>query len=227
MKLLLIEDNSSIVDFIKIALKLGFPDSKIISTHLGKEGVEFVEKEKPDIVLLDLELPDISGFEVLEQIRAFSEIPIIIETIKDNETDIVRGLTLGADDYIGKPFGQLELIARIRTVLKRINTISTDSLIYEKLYLDISHRTLSHESKSTRLTPTETLLLQTFMKNINKLLTFESLAEIIWGTDYPGSDNTLKVYIRRLRAKVESVSDGTISIISKPGVGFILKTVNS
>jgi two-component system KDP operon response regulator KdpE len=222
MKILVIEDNPHITDFIEIALKMGFPDSKILTTHLGNSGIELVAKEKPDIVLLDLELPDTDGFEVLKQIRAFSEVPIIIETVRDKETDTVKGLTMGADDYIGKPFGQLELMARIKTVLKRSSVGNSDSLYYGKLCLDKYHRILSQESNSERVTPTETLIMEALMKNGEKIRTFDDLSEIIWGTDYPGSCETLKVYIRRLRAKVESVSGNKITIHHQHGVGFML-----
>jgi two-component system KDP operon response regulator KdpE len=223
MKILVIEDSTSIMDFISIALKMGFPGSRIVSTHLGSEGIELVEKEKPDIVLLDLELPDSSGFEVLTQIRAFSDVPIIIETVRDNEPDLVKGLMLGADDYIGKPFGQLELMARIKTVLKRVPAGAFDNPCFGDLYLDIPHHTLHEGTQKTRLTPTESTMIEAFMKKPQNTLSLDDLAELIWGADYPGAEETLKTYIRRLRAKVESVSNGKITISAKPGLGFVLK----
>lgn len=222
MKVLVIEDDSNIVDFISIAIKMGFPNSRVITTHLGKEGIDLVKIESPDIVLLDLELPDISGFDALIKIRSFSNVPVIIETIRDSETDIVKGLMLGADDYIEKPYGQLELMARIKTILRRTSSYDEGKIYYGELNLDSSRRTLKMNNNTVNLTPTETLMMQTFLKNPNSAVTLEDLAQVIWGTDYPGSDNTIKVYIRRLRVKLLSVSGDKLNIHLSPGVGFIL-----
>jgi two-component system response regulator VicR len=222
MKVLVIEDDSNIVDFISIAIKMGFPNSRVITTHRGKEGIDLVKIENPDIVLLDLELPDISGFDALVKIRSFSNVPVIIETIRDNETDIVKGLMLGADDYIEKPYGQLELMARIKTILRRASSYDEGKIYYGELNLDSARRILKMNNNAVNLTPTETLMMQTFLKNPNSAVTLEDLAQVIWGTDYPGSDNTIKVYIRRLRVKLLSVSDDKLNIHLRPGVGFIL-----
>lgn len=221
MKILVIEDDPNIVDFVSIAIKMGFPGSRMVSTHLGKEGIDLVADEKPDIVLLDLELPDINGFDVLARIRSFSDVPVIIETIRDSETDIVKGLTIGADDYIDKPYGQLELMARIKTVLKRFPGYTESNLHYGNLYLDTNHRLLVKEKTSVRLTPTETIIMQAFMQNPSAVQTLDDLAQIIWGIDYPGSDDTIKVYVRRLRVKLLSASNNELSIHIKPGAGFI------
>ncbi len=221
-KILVIEDDPDIREFVSIALKLGFSDSHMLSTHLGNEGIEIVKNENPDIVLLDLELPDISGFEVLREIRAFSNVPIIIETVRDTEADTVRGLTLGADDYIGKPYSQLELLARIKAVLKRTAKDNSSKLSFRDMHLDISRRTLSQGSALVRLTPTETLIIEALMKSDTQRQTFDELAHVIWGTDYSGANDTIRVYIRRLRSKVESVTNGTVSINYKRGTGFIL-----
>jgi len=225
MKVLVIEDDPNIVDFISIAIKMGFPNSRVITTHCGKEGIELVKIEDPDIVLLDLELPDINGFDALVKIRSFSNVPVIIETIRDNETDIVKGLMLGADDYVEKPYGQLELMARIKTVLRRASGFDEGKIYYGELNLDPTRRTLKMNNNIVNLTPTETLMMQTFLKNPNSTVTLEDLAQVIWGTDYPGSDNTIKVYIRRLRVKLLSVSDDKLNIHLRPGVGFILGSV--
>jgi two-component system KDP operon response regulator KdpE len=222
MKVLIIEDDTDIVDFITVALKIGFPGSQVIATHLGSEGLGLVESQNPDIVLLDLELPDLSGFEVLKKIRDFSQVPVIIITIRRTEADIVKGLSLGADEYLKKPFGQLELLARIRLVLKRANLDIHDTLSYRDLILDISHQKLYLGQDSVRLTPTEAIIMEAFLKSSTHAQTFDELAEVIWGINYSGSDDTIRTYIRRLRNKIKSISHDKVSIISKPGIGFAL-----
>ena len=119
MKVLVIEDDKEIVDAISLAFQIRWPEAKVISTRLGQKGVELVESESPDIVILDLGLPDIAGFEVLRQIRLFSAVPTIILTVRAEEADVVKGLEWGADDYITKPFRQLELLARVKSMIRR------------------------------------------------------------------------------------------------------------
>lgn len=224
MKILVIEDDSELVELISIALEIGWPEAKLISTHLGKSGVELVSEENPDIVLLDLGLPDKCGFEVLRAIRSFSDVPIIIETVNKNEDDVVKGLGLGANEYIYKPFGKLELLARIKTVLKNHpSKTSNEYLTCGKLYLDVVQNQLTQGSRSIKLTPTETRIMQALLRNAGQTQTFNDLAEIVWGTDYPGSVNPLRIYIHRIRKKIRFVSDSEVnSIITLPGVGFML-----
>ena len=130
MKVLVIEDDAEIVEFISIAFDVGWPGAEIISTHQGNTGVKLAKTEAPDAILLDLALPDISGFDVLKQIRAFSKVPVIIESVKRSEANIVKGLDFGANAYIVKPFGQFELLARTKTVLRR--TLKTPKNIDRK-----------------------------------------------------------------------------------------------
>jgi two-component system KDP operon response regulator KdpE len=118
MKFLIIEDDPEIVEYVSIAFQVGWPGIELISCHLGNKGLELVARGCPDLVLLDLGLPDVDGYEVLKQIRLFSSVPIIIITVRGSESDIVKGLERGADEYLVKPFGQLELIARIKTILR-------------------------------------------------------------------------------------------------------------
>ncbi|MFC2067664.1 response regulator transcription factor [Chloroflexota bacterium] len=119
MKLLLIEDDSDIVEAISLAFQIRWPEAQVISTQSGKKGVGLVESVQPDIVILDLGLPDIDGFTVLRKIRLFSQVPIIIVTVRADESDIIKGLEWGADDYIIKPFRQLELLARVKAQIRR------------------------------------------------------------------------------------------------------------
>lgn len=121
MKVLMIDDDPNVVETVSLALQIRFPEAELVSTHLGQSGIEMVKIEAPDIVILDLGLPDIGGFEVLKQVRSFSNVPIIILTVWGEENDIARGLALGANDYIVKPFSQVELLARLRVLALRHN----------------------------------------------------------------------------------------------------------
>ena len=223
MKLLLIEDDSELIESVSLALNLGWPGAEVITARLGKRGIELVEEEKPDIVLLDLGLPDINGFDVLKKIRTFSEVPIMIETVHKSENDIVKGLSLGADEYIFKPFGQMELLARIKSVLKKnAYDVSQGTVSCGNLHLNIPGSYLNQGHQSIKLTPTEVRIMQILMENAGKTQTFSDLAEIVWGIDYPGSAKSLRVYIHRLRNKIESISN-TVKITSRPSIGFVLE----
>jgi len=121
VKALMIDDDRNAVETVSLALQIRLPEAELVSTHLGQTGIEMVKREAPDIVILDLGLPDIDGFEVLKQVRSFSDVPVIVLTVWGEENDIVRGLALGANDYIVKPFSQAELLARIRVLALRRN----------------------------------------------------------------------------------------------------------
>ncbi|MFQ5759188.1 MAG: response regulator transcription factor, partial [Candidatus Bathyarchaeia archaeon] len=139
MKVLIIEDDQAIVEAITLALQLSWPESKLVSTNLGQRGTELVESENPDVVILDLGLPDTSGFEVLKQIRLFSSVPILILTVRSDEADIVKGLEWGADDYVVKPFRQLELLSRIKLVTRRRGSLAKETpLVCGKLRFEPS-----------------------------------------------------------------------------------------
>ena len=222
MKVLIIEDDKEIVDAISLAFQIRWPEAKVVSTRLGKKGVEQVESEAPDIVILDLGLPDINGFEVLRQIRLFSNVPIIILTVRAEETDIVKGLEWGADDYIIKPFRQLELLARVKALIRRLTPSEEEPLVVGPLRLDATTGQLFHDSQEIALTITESRLLSHLMRNAGHVVTHSSLAEAIWGNDYPGAADSLKVHIRRLREKIEADPSHPQFILTKAGVGYFL-----
>jgi two-component system KDP operon response regulator KdpE len=226
MKFLIIEDDPEIVEYISIAFEVGWPSVKLITCHHGNKGLELVEKESPDLIILDLGLPDIDGYEVLKQIRLFSTVPIIIITVRGSEADIVRGLERGANEYLVKPFGQLELIARIKTLL-RIN--HPQDIMYPiicgSLPLECNPSTgqLTHGQNSTFLTRTECLLLQKLMANAGRVVTYEELAGAVWGCSYPNATDTLRVYIKRIRTKIEKELQLSNLIHSRTGVGYYLE----
>lgn len=223
MKVLVIEDDRDIVEAITLAFKIRWPEARLVSTHLGEKGVELVESESPDVVILDLGLPDMSGFEVLRQIRLFSSVPVIVLTVRAEESDIVKGLEWGADDYITKPFKQLELLSRVQVQMRRqSSTAETTPLSYGTLQFDPSTRQLLYGEKEVNLTATESQIIYQLMKNAGRVVTHAAVAEGVWGVDYPGAIDSLKVYIRRLREKIEEDPSHPKLILTKAGVGYSL-----
>ncbi len=222
MKVLLIEDDREIIDAISLAFQIRWPEAKLISTRLGEKGVTLVESEEPDIVILDLGLPDINGFEVLRQIRLFSNVPTIILTVRSDETDVVKGLEWGADDYIIKPFRQMELLARVKALIRRRSDSEQEQIKSGPLCLDATTGQLYYNEKEIALTVTESLILGHLMKNAGHVVTHSRLAEAIWGDDYPGAADSLKVHIRRIREKVEADPSHPELILTRTGIGYLL-----
>ena len=223
MKVLIIEDDQAIVEAISLALQLSWPEAKLVSTHLGERGIDLVEKENPDVVILDLGLPDISGFEVLKQVRLFSTVPILILTVRSDEVDIVKGLEWGADDYVVKPFRQMELLSRIKLVTRRrVPLVEEAPLVCGKLRFDPGTWQLFYGEKEISLTPTEGTIISHLMKNVGRVVTHSSLAEALWGVDYPDAADTLRVHIRRLRTKLEADPSHPQIILTKAGIGYLL-----
>jgi two-component system KDP operon response regulator KdpE len=222
MKVLLIEDDREIIDAISLAFKIRWPEAMLVSTRLGQKGVELVEGESPDIVILDLGLPDINGFEVLQQIRLFSQVPTIILTVRSDEADIVKGLEWGADDYITKPFRQLEFLARVKALIRRQGSAEAEMLSYGSLRLDTTIGQLNCEGKDISLTVTENHIMTHLIRNGGRAVTHSSLAEAVWGDDYPGAADSLKVHIRRLREKIEENPSHPRLILTRTGIGYFL-----
>jgi len=222
MKVLIIEDDREILDAITLAFQIRWPEARVISTRLGNKGSELVEKESPDLVILDLGLPDTSGFDVLRQIRLFSRVPIIILTVKSDENDVVRGLENGADDYMTKPFRQLELLARVKALIRRHSPSEDQQVTYGPLRLDAVTGQLYYGEKEIALTLTENRLLAHLIKSAGYVATHSSIARALWDNDYPGSADSLKVHIRRLREKIEADPSRPQLILTRMGVGYFL-----
>lgn len=223
MRTLIIEDDQKIAEFISLAFQTGWPGAKLVLTRRGEEGVDLVEQQTPDLVILDPALPDIDGFNVLKQIRLFSTVPIIIITERADEMSIVKGLEWGADEYMTKPFGQLELLARIRAIMRRqYPPIEELPVVYGPLCLYPSTGHLTLGRKRISLTRTESLILHHLMKNAGQVLTHSSLAKPLWGEDYPGAIDALRVYIQRLRTKLETEPSHPQLILTKPGIGYFM-----
>ena len=223
MKFLVIEDDKTIIDSISLIFQLSWPETKLISTPLGQKGIELAETEHPDVVIIDLGLPDISGYEVLKQIRLFSAVPVIILTVRSEEVDIVRGLEGGADDYIIKPFRQLELLSRIRCVTRRHERVAQEKpLEIGQFYFNPSTWQLVIGEREISVTRTEGSIFYYLLQNAGRVVTHSDLAEALWGVDYPDAADCLRVHIRRLRVKIEEDPRQPQVILTKPGVGYLL-----
>jgi DNA-binding response OmpR family regulator len=224
MKVVIIEDDPEIVEAVSLCLDLRWSGVEVLSASEGLIGIELVEKEFPDIVILDIGLPDIDGFEVCRRLRLSSDVPIVILTVKDQEFDRVRGLELGADDYITKPFSHVELLARVKAVLRR-STIpkleKTDELlVIGKIRIDPTTRGVRMDGKEVKLTTTEYNLLHLLAKNAGQAMPYRVLLEKVWGSEYIDSTDYLKVYIQRLRLKLGDDPQKPELILSEGGVGY-------
>jgi len=223
MKLLVIEDDPEISESVALTVRMRWPEAEVTSTDLGEHGLDLAGSEKPDLILLDIQLPDVSGFDVLKRIRLFSEVPVIILTVKGDEVDVVRGLELGADDYITKPFGQLELLARVHARLRGSGRDRDNMpLSVGPLQLNPLVRSATCSGKEVKLTAIECRILYQLMTKSGRVVTYGELSRDIWGYEYPGSVDSLRVHVRRLRAKIESNPASPQLIVNEPGVGYFL-----
>ena len=226
MKILVIEDDPAIVEFLETALQIGWPEARLASASRGMRGIEMVEDLKPDIILLDLGLPDINGFDVLKRIRSFSSIPVIITTVSGEEGNVVRGLALGASDYITKPLRPLEMIARMKALIKRDSVMSDLDVECGNMHFGNSYQEFYRGNKLIRLTSTEGRILCTLMKNTGHLVTYTDLARAIWGEYYPGVEDTMKSHICHLRQKIEADPSEPKLIQNTAGVGYMFIATN-
>ena len=221
-KILIVEDEESVIDPLELLLsKEGFT---IETARDGREALEKFEKVLPDLVLLDLMIPIISGTEVCRQIRAKSQVPIIMLTAKDTEVDKVVGLELGADDYIVKPYSKAELVARIKAVLRRQGGEATSEvsgvITAGPISIDIDRHLVMINGAATSLPLKEFELLEFLLRNKGRVLTRTQLIDRVWGSDYFGDTKTLDVHIKRLRAKIESDPANPVYIQTIRGLGY-------
>jgi len=226
MKVVIIEDDPEIVEAVSLCFDLRWPDVEVITANEGISGVDLIERDSPDIVILDVGLPDIDGFEVCRRIRLFSDVPIVMLTVKDQEFDKVKGLELGADDYMTKPFSHVELLVRVKAVLRRSTIPDLDRgeepLTIGKLWIDFAAHEVRVDGEAVKLTPTEYNLLYLLARNAGRVMPHRVLLERVWGPDYGDANDYLKVYIQRLRVKLGDESSSPAMIISERGVGYKL-----
>ncbi len=206
MKILIVDDEPDVIKIVTMSFNLQQPDWQILSARNGETALELADRERPDLVLLDVAMPEMDGFEVLKEIRRFTDTPVIMLTAKDDEMSKVMGLERGADDYVTKPFSHLELLARVRTVLRRVQSLP---LAYEEpfvcggLRVDYVQRKALLNGQEVPLTQTEYNLLYYLVRNAGQVLTHEMLLTHVWGPEYADEIDYVKVYISRLRAKLE------------------------
>jgi len=218
MKIVIIEDAADIVEAVSLCFELRWPGSDILSSAEGKRGLELIERESPDIVILDLGLPDIDGFEVLKDIRRFSNVPVVIFTARTAEADIVRGLELGADDYITKPFSHIELLARVQSIPK---SGASGYFSAGDLHIDFDGREVRLAGRTVQLTPTEYNMLYQLVCNEGRVLSHRYLLEKVWSSGSLDDDiSYIKVYVQRLRDKLKDSPETANMIQNVRGVGY-------
>lgn len=221
-KILVIEDEVKISRFLELELK--YEGYIVEQAYDGREGLEKALNGNFQLIILDVMLPSLNGMEVLRRLRQSSEIPVIMLTAKDQITDKVMGLDIGADDYMTKPFAIEELLARIRVALKRHSNIQekTNLMQVDKLTLDLDTYTVTFEGENIELTKREFDLLKYLIENENIVLTRDKILEKVWGYDYIGDTNVVDVYIRYLRTKIDEKFNQKF-IHTVRGVGYLLK----
>lgn len=197
-KILIIEDDQAISDLIRLNLNFAGYESR--QAFNGTEAVSILENYVPSLILLDVMLPDTDGFEILGKICP-KQVPVIFLTARNSLNDKVKGLTMGAEDYIVKPFEAMELLARIEVVLRRYGT-RKDSIVYGNLEINMEERTVKKEGKAVELTLKEYELLLLLIRNRNKALSREKILELVWGYDYMGETRTVDIHIQKLRKKL-------------------------
>ena len=221
-KILIVDDEKNIVDILKFNLKKEGFDT--VEAYDGKQALDMVEREKPDLILLDIMLPEYDGFTVCKKIRQTMNTPILMLTAREEEVDKVLGLELGADDYITKPFSPRELMARVKANLRRIvedtQKVQSEFLTCGDLTIDVTRYEIRREGEAVELTLREFELVKFLAMQKGQIFSRESLLEKVWGYEYYGDVRTVDVTVRRLREKLEKVPSKPEYILTKRGVGY-------
>jgi two-component system KDP operon response regulator KdpE len=221
-RILLVDDEPRIRDSVRMNLELeGFD---IFEADNGQEALDKVRLAMPDLVVLDVMMPEMDGFEALRELRRFSTVPVIMLTVKADERDVARGLELGADDYVAKPFSQVVLTARIKAVLRRAElpppaprqSITVD----DRLSIDFERREVTVDGQKVQLRPTEYRLLYHLASNPGSVLSHETLLSRVWGPEYRDASHYLRLYINYLRQKLERDPSSPQYILTERGVGY-------
>ncbi len=222
-KVLVVDDEPRYLKLVRYNLEAA--DYEVLTAMSGEEALSLVAVKNPALIILDIRLPGIDGYEVCVKIREFSSVPIIMLTAKGEEREKVQGLRSGADDYVTKPFGAEELIARVETVLRRgrIPEEKTPPILtVGELSIDFMQRKVTIGGQEVSLSPTEYRLLQCLAVNAGRVIVQNELVGKVWGPEYRESYEGLRVYIRRLRQKIENDPRNPTYVITKPGVGYML-----
>jgi two-component system KDP operon response regulator KdpE len=223
-RVLVVDDEPRIVRFLEVKLKAS--GYGVLTANSGFEALEQVEAQEPDLVVLDVLMPRKDGFETLKELRAFSSVPVIVLSAKEADTDKIKGLELGADDYLAKPFSPDELVARIEAVRRRLES-SQDRKVVESVTLghvsvNLKKHTVTASGKEIQLTRIEWLLLSELARNAGKLMTYNELLTKIWGPEYRDDVQILRTWVSRLRQKIEREPDQPAIIRTVPKTGYMI-----
>lgn len=221
---LVIEDEPEIRRFLRVTLaNNGY---EMFEATKGEEGIQLTAEKKPHLVILDLGLPDMDGIEVVRQIRQWSAVPIIVLSARDQESDKVSALEIGADDYLIKPFGVLELLARMKVALRHASQLKVEDqesiVSIGTITVDLARRLVTVNGSEVHLTPNEYKLLQILIKNPGKLVTQQQLLREVWGPGYMKEGHYLRIYMAQLRRKLEENPANPRFLITEPGIGYRL-----
>ena len=224
LKILVVDDERPIRRFLTASLGGRYT---ILEAENGVEALHAAALNRPDVIILDLGLPDIDGTDVTRRLREWTDVPIIVISVRDGEQDKVAALDAGADDYLTKPFGTSELLARIRVALRRSNKAEIESVVYQNddLLVDFMKREVRVKDHPVTLTPTEYSILRTLVNHAGKVLTHQQLIKIVWGGNYEADAHLLRVNVSNLRRKIESDPLRPHHIITEPGIGYRLKEI--
>lgn len=224
MKVVVIDDSPEIIEVVTLCFQLRWGNTAIFPANDGNKGLELIEKESPELVILDIGLPDMDGFQVLREIRRFSAVPVIMLTVKSEDTDIAKGLELGADDYVTKPFSHIELLARVQAVMRRAHGAPAPAeeqpYTSGKLHVDFARNEVTVDGKPVNLTSTEYKLLYYLIKNEGRLLSHENLLTKACGEAYRDARDLLRVHIQHLRQKLGDNVESPSIIVTEHGMGY-------
>ena len=224
LSILLVEDEKNICDFITTALSA--QDYRLTTAHTGQEALPIITSQCPDLILLDLGLPDMDGMEIIRQVRTWASIPIIVISARTQEQEKVRALDLGADDYLTKPIGISELLARIRTALRHSNRLNTDSPLYKRpfhakgLTIDFEKHQVLLDDKEVHLTQIEFKIISLLAKNSGRVMTYDSIISNIWGPFADDDNSILRVNMAHIRRKLERNPAEPQYIFTEIGIGY-------
>ena len=226
-RILVVDDDLAILKFLKASLETR--GCEVVTAVNGAEALQAAGRGLPDLVILDVMMPEMDGFEACQRLRQWSQIPVIMLSAKDEVRDKVRCLDLGADDYITKPFGVTELMARVRSVLRRVRADDPvpvqPSFVSGGLGVDFTCRRVTVAGNEVRLTPTEFSLLRELVLNSERVLTYSYLLNKVWGPEYRAEREYLHVFIRRLRAKLETDPKNPRYFVTVPAVGYQFRAI--
>jgi len=227
VKVLIIDDDPDILDVVSLCFEINWDGCTVVATPDGRSGLDTALNGNPDLVILDLGLPDIDGIEICETIRETSDVPLIMLTARDRETDIVRGLNAGADDYVTKPFSQMHFMARVQAVLRRTAPEEPVSAFQSgALRVDFERREVKSNSQLIHLTPTEYHILEVLLRNVNHVVTHQELLEQVWGPEYADATGYLKSHIRSLRDKLGDSAGTHTAIVTEHRIGYRFVTAD-